>query len=178
MSADDGYYTLKEALEYVPGEKPFAVEFGVYSGMSLGIIAERMPVVGFDSFEGLPEDWRPGFPKGKFNTGGQPPFRVPFNAMLVKGLFEDTAPKFPFPRWIDLVHIDCDLYSSTVTALLSVWAHLRTGTVIVFDEFHGYEGHEEHEKRAWNEFITRTNFHADRIASGAESAAFQITGWE
>lgn len=41
--------------------------------------------------------------------------------------------------------IDCDLYSSTTTALEHVGPHLRWGTYVVFDEHHTYPGHEEHE---------------------------------
>ena len=54
-------------LEHVLSSDPegTAVEFGVGTGQSTRLIAERMPVVGFDSFQGLPEFWRKGFPKRK-----------------------------------------------------------------------------------------------------------------
>src|SRR5690348_1698775 len=41
----------------IPG---FLAEFGVFSGKSINLIAERYPerkVYGFDSFEGFPSDW-------------------------------------------------------------------------------------------------------------------------
>lgn len=49
----------------------FICELGVYRGHSLNELARRNPsekVYGFDTFEGLPEFWREGFPKGSFET--------------------------------------------------------------------------------------------------------------
>lgn len=125
-----------------------ALEFGVGSGQSTRLIAGHMPVVGFDSFKGLPEDWREGFPAGMFAQHTIPD--IP-NTQLVVGLFEDTLPGFTPPARIGLVHIDCDLYSSTKTVLTHIRLHLKRGTIIVFDEWHGYEGCEQHEQRAWRE---------------------------
>src|SRR5690349_16469603 len=45
----------------------FQLEFGVYSGTTINRIAEAdysRTVWGFDSFEGLPERWRAGYPPG------------------------------------------------------------------------------------------------------------------
>ncbi len=45
------------------------LEFGVYKGETINFIASKLRdkvIYGFDSFEGLPEDWRSGFPKGTF----------------------------------------------------------------------------------------------------------------
>ena len=47
------------------------MEFGVYQGESIAQLASILPskmIHGFDSFEGLPEDWRFGFKKGHFDT--------------------------------------------------------------------------------------------------------------
>lgn len=180
MSADTDYAVLREVLAAIdlhsPTKKGWAVEFGVYSGLSLGIISEHMPVIGFDSFEGLPEDWREGFPKGTFDLSEAPGIRAgfpPLNAMLVKGWFKDTAPNFLFPP-LRLVHIDCDLYSSAVTALESVVSAIGVGTVVVFDEYHGYPGHEEHEMKAWTEFCLKYRIVAPAIGIGPEEAAFVI----
>lgn len=178
MSADTGYATLKTVMEAHEPDTGWvwAAEFGVYSGQSLAMIAKHMPVIGFDSFDGLPEDWRPGFKKGKFAVKGRD-HQLPhtLNAMLIRGLFEDTAHSFPFPE-LDLVHIDCDLYSSTVTALESVVRYINPGTVIVFDEFHGYPGHEDHETKAWVEFVSRYGVSYVTLAEGPEEIAFKIIG--
>lgn len=191
MSIDTDYAVLRSVLTGSPrkgvrtpnpGPDPhggWAAEFGVYSGYSLNIIADHMPVIGFDSFEGLPEDWRPGFPKGKFakgfslknNTG-----LVGINRMIVPGWFEDSTRGFPFPR-LNLVHIDCDLYSSTVTALRAVTPYVGPGTIFVFDEYCGYPGWTEHESKAWAEWTERHMAHVSVIAEGGEEKAFVLDEW-
>ena len=195
MSIDTDYAVLRAVLTGEPGTGfetlapapdlsnygEWAVEFGVYSGYSLGIIAEHMPVIGFDSFEGLPEDWRPGFPKETFGIGVNPEdgrsiqdvLMMGPNRMIVSGWFEDTVPKVPFPH-LSLVHIDCDLYSSTVTALNGVLPYIHAGTVIVFDEYHGYPGWQDHESKAWHEFCATNGVTAELIALGDQEAAFVI----
>lgn len=176
MSSDTGYRVLRHILNnHQP--KGWAIEFGVYTGQSLRLIAEHMPVIGLDSFEGLPEDWRPGFPKGKFGTQRIIP-HAPGNAMIVKGLFSDTLPVLVergLPP-LGLVHIDCDLYSSTVTALEGIKDAISPGTCVVFDEYHGYEGSEAHEAAAWQEFCQRYVVVAEQVAEGPQEAAFVITG--
>src|ERR1700752_2086506 len=59
-----------------------ALEFGVGTGTSLRIIAQTMPVIGFDSFQGLPENWRDEFTKGAFAC----PYPLVHNAMLRIGM--------------------------------------------------------------------------------------------
>lgn len=179
MSVDTDYRTLRDVIQQ-NGPQGWAIEFGVYSGYSLSIIAEHMPVIGLDSFEGLPEDWRPGFPKGKFAVGvgkNQPAVLVPpFNSMLVHGWFKDTVPGLVergLPP-IGLVHIDCDLYSSTVTALEGVFPFISVGTYVVFDEYHGYPGSEQHEEKAWKEFCARHMVLASTVAEGEQERAFVI----
>ena len=175
MSIDTDYAVLRGVLPRVP-EWGWAAEFGVYSGYSLDLIAAYKPVIGFDSFEGLPEDWREGFPKGMFDMSKAPGVRVGFpppKSMLVPGWFEDTVPDFEFPK-LSLVHIDCDLYSSTATALEGVACSIGLGTIFVFDEFHGYPGWEDHEAKAWGEFKTRWLVGATELARGPEECAFVV----
>jgi hypothetical protein len=172
MSIDTDYATLRRVIhEHNP--TGWAVEFGVYTGYSLDIIARHMPVIGFDSFEGLPEDWRPGFEKGKFSTGWSSADLQGPNRMLVPGWFTDTVPMFPFPD-LALVHIDCDLYSSTVTALEAITTHVDVGTLLVFDEYHGYPDSEEHEAKAFNEWLNKYGVEVSEIATGSEECAFII----
>lgn len=177
MSIDTDYKVLRDVLADMAHDqhRGWAAEFGVASGHSLRMIKRVMPVIGFDSFEGLPEDWREGFPKGAFaNEENQLPPYVN-NAMIVPGLFEDTAVGFPFPP-LALVHIDCDLYSSTVTALDAVADHIGPGTIIVFDEMQGYPGWEDHEAKAWDEFCAKYRVISHRIAEHDQEVAFLITG--
>ena len=46
------------------------------------------------------------------------------------------------------MHIDCDIYASTKTALEQTIPRLAPGAVIVFDEFFNYKGYELHEYKA------------------------------
>lgn len=164
---------LDQALNLVtrPGT---ALEFGVHTGRTLRRIVEGMPagsrVVGFDSFDGLPEFWRDGFGPGTFRT--KPPV-VP-GAELVVGLFDATLPAWPVPGDVVLVHVDCDLYSSTRTVLEHIGPHLAPGALIVFDEFHGYPGAEAHEARAWAEWTERTGAAWTRLAEGPEQLLIRI----
>lgn len=161
--------TLRHALTLNPAGH--AVEFGVATGRTLRIIRERMPATGFDSFGGLPESWRPGFPAGFFAC---PIPDIP-DTELVVGLFSDTLPLWTPPAPIGLVHIDCDLYSSTATVLTHLEPHLHPGCIIVFDEFHGYPGAELHEQRAWEEYLDRTGRTFDVIGHGREQYAVTLT---
>lgn len=144
------------ALRHVVSLNPqgTAVEFGVGSGTSTHIMADHMPVVGFDSGRGLPEAWRPEFPQYSLAFG------IPKveNATIVEGWFDDTLPGFDFESlgFIGLVHFDADLYSSTATALKYIGPHLRPGCYLVFDEWRGYPGCEQHEQKAWREFAEDT----------------------
>ncbi|RBY91744.1 class I SAM-dependent methyltransferase [Blastococcus sp. TBT05-19] len=145
------------ALEAAPAEGLF-LEFGVASGGTLRMIAERAPegsVFGFDSFEGLPEHWRSGFEEGTFAQDWMPD--VP-GAELVVGWFDQTLPGFleAHPGPVAFLHLDADLYSSTVVVLEALESRLRPGTVLLFDEYFNFPGWEAHEHRAWTEFVART----------------------
>lgn len=171
--------TLEHAVKTAPDEG-MALEFGVYSGTTLEIIARlrggRRPCYGFDSFEGLPEDWRSAFPASTFAVENPP--AVP-GAELVVGWFEDTLPTFLDEHRgpVAFVHVDCDLYSSTTTVLDLVGPRLVEGSVIVFDEYFNYPGWERHEHRAWQEYVERTGteFVHEAYTVDHEQVAMRIT---
>lgn len=151
-----------------------ALEFGVAGGLSLRRIVAAMPpgsrVVGFDSFEGLPEHWRDGFGVGAFRS--VPPV-VP-GAELVVGLYDQTLPEWSVPDDVTLVHVDCDLYSSTRTVLAHIGPHLKPGCLIVFDEYHGYPGSEDHEEKAWREWADGSGVGWSEVAAGPEQLLVRI----
>jgi hypothetical protein len=168
---------LEAAVAAVAGIDGDIVECGVYQGDSIRLLAERCPerrVYGFDSFEGLPEPWWTR-PRGMF-AATAPRLDLP-NVTLVQGLFEDSLPKF-LPTWTGraaLVHVDCDLYSSTRACLLSMLPRCQVGTVIVFDEYWNYPDFAQHEWRAWRESRVEFRITAPCIAYDGRRAAFQIT---
>ncbi len=153
-----------ELLLFAAREAPASglmLEFGVADGASLRYVAGRVarPFHGFDSFEGLPEDWAGTYErKGKFGRGGTLP-EVPGNVTLHRGWFTDTLPPFLAAQGdqpVACLHVDCDIYSSTVTVLRQLAPRLRAGTVIVFDEYFNYPNWQRHEWRAFQEFVRDT----------------------
>src|SRR5262249_28322952 len=144
-------HPLDYVLGHVPLEPGLILECGVFEGASITKIAKRYPdrtVFGFDSFEGLPEDWvraHDYYPKGFFGTNGELP-AVPSNVRLVKGWFADTLPKFREDnegRKISLLHVDCDLYSSTKCIFDHLGPLFQGGMILVFDELVNYPGFED-----------------------------------
>lgn len=130
------------------------LEFGVHRGESIGRWAELLPgtgcrFVGFDSFEGLPEDWTAIDRKGTFSTAGEIPQIADPRVSFVRGWFDATLPGYHPPAHERLVlHFDADLYSSTRTALLALEPFMAVGTYLLFDEF----SDRNHELRAFDEF--------------------------
>lgn len=148
-------------------------EFGVGDGRSASAFARaasrfcaqtgedvsRFHIVGFDSFEGLPssdarEDRHPDWPEGvyehspssveeKIRAEGFPRG----NLHLVAGFFENTLTedlRDVIPGGPSIVMIDCDLYSSTVTALRWVKDVLSSGALLYFDDLWAFHGHPDY----------------------------------
>ncbi|WP_370946100.1 class I SAM-dependent methyltransferase [Amycolatopsis sp. cg5] len=148
---------LEHGLKLAPADG-MALEFGVFQGTSLKLIAETRQtggVYGFDSFKGLPEQWGVDFAPGHFAVDELPD--VP-GAELVVGWFDETLPGFLDERQghVGLLHVDCDLYSSTKTVLELVGPRLRPGSIVVFDEFFNYPAWKDGEYRAWTEYVEKT----------------------
>jgi len=141
------------------------LEFGTFRGDTTRRIAKwgnGKTVYGFDSFEGLPEDWvgrtDHGCPKGTFNLGGHIPPPIE-NVIFIKGWFNDTLPLFlqAHPEPISFLHIDSDIYSSAKTILTLTAPRISNNSIIVFDELVEYPAFEIHEWKAWWEFVEDNN---------------------
>jgi hypothetical protein len=97
---------------------------------------------------------------GFFTTKGILP-AVRDNVCLYKGWFSETLPNFTREHKdevIALLHIDCDLYSSTKTIFKALKGLMVTATVIVFDELINYPGYKDYECKAFFELLERDNF--------------------
>ena len=166
-SAED---ILRKAISLTENSTGLFLEFGVFSGTSINFIAKNIKcnVYGFDSFEDLPEKWRDGFDKSAFNRDGELPV-VEKNVQLIKGGFEDTLPDFLSNNQgvVSLLHVDCDLYSSTKTIFENLGSRIVSGTVIVFDEYFNYPNWEHHEHRAFLEFIKKFNLKYGHLAEAS-----------
>jgi predicted O-methyltransferase YrrM len=158
------------------GQNGLILEFGVYRGASITHIAERCPgetIYGFDSFRGLPDQWRgKRFSPDNFNLQGALP-KVPANVRLLAGWFQETLPPFlaANQETVSFLHVDCDLYDSTAYVLGALRERLAEGAVLVFDEFFNYHGFRLHEFRAFHEFIAETG----RNFTYASYAGQQVT---
>lgn len=152
-------------------------ELGVADGHTIRHIASltSKTVHGFDSFEGLPEAWN-GLNKGHFATTLP---EVPDNVELHKGWFADVLPVFlnQTTEPLAFLHIDCDLYSSTVTVLKWLHGRIVPGTVIVFDEYFNYPSYEQGEARAWMEFAVDYGIKYEWLCYNGfgEQAALKVT---
>ena len=153
------FEVIDYALKKVSIKDGAFMEFGVYKGLTINYISKKNPkknVFGFDSFVGLPEDWRDGFSKGMFMVNKLP--RVNKNVTLFKGFFEKSIPSFLEKNpisFIQFLHVDSDLYSSCNTIFKKLEEFIVSGSVIVFDEYFNFPGWEKDEFLAFQEFIRR-----------------------
>ena len=146
------------------------LEFGVGRGKSMRWIAPRVTgtVHGFDSFEGIQEHWN-GNPIGSFAQKNRP--KVPENVLFHVGYFDATLPGFleTYPDPVAFLHVDCDLYSSTVTILEGLGPRLQPGAIVLFDEYYNFHRWQQHEFRAFQEYVQRSGVKYEYIA-------FSVTG--
>jgi O-methyltransferase len=119
------------------------LEFGVASGSSFiwwlnKNIHPDSQFWGFDTFEGLPEDW------GGYKKGAMAFAQVEVNderAGFVRGIFQHSLHDFIesnkdlLQNKPKVIHLDADLFSSTIFVLSQLYPYLKKGDIIFFDEF-------------------------------------------
>lgn len=159
------------------------LEFGVARGTSIISavkIARRlgsfdtMRFHAFDSFAGLPGA------EGDFSTGDMAYTEQVFARFLskagipldkvttTKGFFDESLSTAVAdslriqPGRAHIVHIDCDLYLSTVPVLDFIAPLLGVGSVVIFDDWFSFEGEtrpwEHGEQKAFREWTARERF--------------------
>lgn len=123
-------------------EAIYFIEFGVSGGHSFRwwlkeCINQESRFIGFDTFEGLPENW------GTFNKGDMAaalPDIEDNRAEFIKGIFQETVHDyFTAHRYESInrkiIHFDADLFSATLVALAGISDFLNKGDILFFDEF-------------------------------------------
>jgi len=133
------------------------LEFGVASGIAIKWWVEKnknpeTKFYGFDVFTGLPEDFGV-MHKHHYDTQGATPKIDDARVTFIKGLFQDSLPGF-----LDnyksgkrkMIHMDADLYSSTLFVLTRLIPFLKENDIIIFDEF----GVPTHEFKAFVEIVS------------------------
>ena len=151
-------FVTRDALykAIVPREAITYLEFGVWQGASIEHWSTLNTSVnsrfyGFDTFDGLPEDWDASHPKGAFTTLGAMPRIEDSRVSFVKGLFQDTLrgflTNFQIPNRL-IVNVDCDIYSATLFVLGTLDRYFSPGTIIIFDDFYSMS----HEFKAFYDY--------------------------
>ena len=140
------------------GVKGDYLEFGVYKGTSLITFYNLFKASGlseirlfaFDAFRGLPNDEGKVFQKGEFffpkqsfvkriRKSGVEPEKV----VIVEGYFNvsltDRVKKDNNLNKAAIIHVDCDLYESTVDVLKFCRELVQDGTVLIFDDYLSFQ---------------------------------------
>ena len=115
-------------------DRPF-YEFGVWRGQAFRyLIKTYKKGYGFDTFEGLPENWHTE-KAGTYTSDGNVP-KIKGGKFIV-GKFDDTLPGFFAEKrpMASIINFDADLYSSTICALNFAKPVIDQHTILIFDEF-------------------------------------------
>jgi hypothetical protein len=165
------------------GNTSSILEFGLGSGYSLSNMKKFADIFnmtnqffGFDGFVGLPRSegkWEEGWFVFSLEETSKA-FEGLTNYKLIPGIFENSLTddlKINLDlKDAALIHIDCDLYSSSLTALSWTRNLMRPGTWIVFDEW--IDG----ENLAWDEFLIQNpTIKYKTVVPGDEQRILQIT---
>ena len=145
-----------ERLNGIPGD---IVECGVSTGHGIlywallcELTASNRMIWGFDSFSGFPASTEAdrkadgSFEKQQYDYASPPEIVlrvlndgrvssefVTESVRLVRGYFEQTLHQYDGE--IALLHLDCDLYESYTTCLNILYPKVRSGGIILFDEY-------------------------------------------
>jgi hypothetical protein len=148
-------------------------EFGVGWGRTMSAFAraakrycqdhkadiKEISIVGFDSFQGLPEKASPAddhiaWQTGSFSNSKEITLKqlekIGFpleNVMLIEGFFHESLNADTFQKIAHLspsiITLDVDYYSSTQQALDFIAPLLKSGAVFYFDDLWSFHGHPE-----------------------------------
>jgi O-methyltransferase len=149
----DRRFVLIKLAERVRDLDGSTAEFGVREGVGSALICKALQGtykdsarhLGFDSFEGLPEPT----PRDKNSKGQISWFRgglkIPLESathylsdfehcQLVKGWIPETLGPFS-DETFRFIHVDVDLYKSTVDSLEFAYPRMVNGGIILFDDY-------------------------------------------
>jgi O-methyltransferase len=144
LSLDDAYYiySVTRATAKISGD---IAEVGAYRGGSSKLICEAKgdrTLHLFDTFEGLPEltahDDAGEFYPGLFKTGLDEikAYLTAYkNVHFYKGLFPETASPIQDKNF-SFVHLDADLYKSTLDSLEFFYPRMNRGGIIISHDYH------------------------------------------
>jgi len=173
------------AVEYVWGAavEGHVVEFGTMTGRTASVLAAAMATFRhkgelhlFDSFEGLPEAtsqidrdsfhvkegvWSEGTLQGIGPSALRSKCRrylADHRIFIHEGWFKDTTKLLPEGKKFGLIHMDGDLYQSTIDALDPLFSRrmVSEGAALLFDDWNcNRASNQLGERRAWRELVQK-----------------------
>lgn len=156
------------------------LEFGVSDGDTIKWWANYLKnqntrFYGFDTFQGLPEDWGV-YKKGAFSNNGIIPLIDDERIKFYKGLFQETLYKGLLEinnNQKNVILLDADLYSSTLYVLTTIAPYLKKNDIIIFDEFLAPQ-HEFLAYRNFCESFSHIKLEAFAAANNYSFVAFKV----
>lgn len=132
--------------QYLQNDSVDYLEFGVFEGATIDFWCKlnqnpKSRFYGFDTFTGLPEDWKNIIghrPTSTWDCQGNLPKIDDKRVQFYKGLFQNTIDQFIqeyHPQNKIIIHNDSDLYSSSLYMLTRLHNIIKKNTIIIFDEF-------------------------------------------
>ena len=172
-------FIIERAKENDEFNKKFYLEFGVWTGTTVNLFSNYVNTIyGFDSFEGLREDWlgTSHHPKGTFNLNKKIP-ELNKNVIPIIGWVQDTLVPFleKHKPAINFVHMDMDTYETTKFVLTKIKPYLVKNCVIAFDELYNYSGWESGEYKALKEIFDDNEYRYICFCKDSEQVSIQIT---
>jgi len=185
LNQDPLRYILKNKLLNDSG---LVLEFGCWKGQTIDMISNFTTnnVYGFDTFEGIDYIWNEVDMK-KFKLDNIPTkvqqldFNEQYkktdaiksfnkNVKFIKGLFDDTLPNFMQEnnKKISFIHVDCDLYESTKTIFKYCGKNIANNCIIVLDDLFNNKGFENHEIKAFYEWVNENDIKYEWIGSNSK----------
>jgi len=155
-------YAIEQALQNdINGNKYTYLEFGVYKGTSVNFFSNYVnKIYGFDSFEGLKEDWVGSIrPKKDFNLNKKLP-KLNQNVIPVTGWVQDTLDDFlkeNNPK-INFVNMDVVTYETSKFVLSKIKPYLINNSIILFNELYNFSGWDVGEYKAFQEVFNEKEY--------------------
>jgi hypothetical protein len=170
-------FIIERAKENDEFNKKFYLEFGVYTGTSINFFSKHVNTIyGFDSFEGLKEDWA-GYElqKGYFSLNKNLP-KLNKNVIPIVGWAQDTLVPFleKHKPEVNFLHLDMDTYESTKFVLEKIKPYLVKNCIIAFDELYNFSGWEVGEYKALKETFNDNEYKYVCFRLDGTQAAIQI----
>jgi O-methyltransferase len=188
----------------VPGDLG---EFGCMTGRTANVIAAAMASFRldrglhlFDSFEGLPKadsepditnahvqdgTWGPGTCKGISpaalrKTCSQ--FLRDEQILIYEGWFSANMAKIPASTKFSMLHVDCDMYRSTMDSLDFLFDKkmISEGAILLFDDWYCNRSSNQHgERKAWQELVSKYKIDAEDLGCyGWGGNKFIVQGYQ